>query len=120
LGGKEFKIKTSNSLSFDTKITYAGGRWYTPIDLEASRMESREIRPEENAFSEQYAPYFRADFKVTYRINKAKWAQQFSVDFRNLTGQQNVFIETFNARSGNIETRYQIGFFPDVQYRVYF
>lgn len=121
LGGKEFNVgKGSNTLSLDTKITYAGGRWYTPIDLDASIAQGEEVRLDELAFSEQYDPYFRMDFKITFRMNKEKWGQQFAIDFRNLTGRQNIFIESYNNRSQTIETRYQIGFFPDVQYRVYF
>lgn len=121
LGGKEISIgKGANTLSFDTKVTYAGGRWYTPIDLEASIAQSQEVRKDDIAFSEQYDPYFRWDFKITFRMNKEKWGQQFAVDFRNITGRENIFTQQYNNRSQEIDTRYQIGFFPDVQYRVYF
>lgn len=120
LAGKEFTLNEKTSLSFDTKVTYAGGQRYTPIDLEASIAQNREVRLEDQAFSMQFDPYFRWDFKVTLRMNGKKTAQQFSVDLRNVTGQENVFTQSFNARSGEIETRYQIGFFPDIQYRIYF
>lgn len=120
LAGKEFIIKKRNSFSIDTKFTLAGGRWYTPIDLEESIAQGREVRPEELAFSEQYDPYVRWDLKFTYRMNRAKYSQQFAIDFRNATNQQNIFMQTFNRNSGQLDTIYQIGFFPDVQYRIYF
>lgn len=120
LGGKEFKVGKSNTLSFDTKVTLAGGRWFTPIDLEESIALGEEVRNDEQAFSKQYDPYFRLDFKVTYRMNKSKFAQQFAVDFRNLTGHENIFLQSYNARTQQIDTTYQIGFFPDVQWKMYF
>ncbi|MFT4780318.1 MAG: hypothetical protein ACI923_002863, partial [Flavobacteriales bacterium] len=60
------------------------------------------------------------DFKISYRSNGSKIAQQFSIDLRNLTNNENVFAQSYNARSKQIETTYQLGFFPDVQYRIYF
>ncbi|WP_306641437.1 TonB-dependent receptor [Sanyastnella coralliicola] len=120
LGGKEFPLNEKSSISFDTKVTYAGGQRFTPIDFESSLAQTEEVLFEDQAFSEQYDPYFRWDFKITYRMNKKKTSQQFSIDLRNVTNQENVFMQQFNARAGEIETRYQIGFFPDVQYRIYF
>jgi len=120
LGGKEWTIGERNSFAIDTRVTYAGGQRYSPIDLEASIAENREVRIDELAFTEQYSAYFRWDFKLTFRMNRAKYAQQWSVDLRNLTNNANIFSENFNARSGQLETRYQIGFFPDIQYRIFF
>lgn len=120
LGGKEFVIKENKTLSFDTKVTVAGGRWYSPIDYEASVSSNQEVRPEATAFANQYDPYFRWDFKITFRSNGEKIAQQWSVDLRNVTNNQNIFTQSYNALNQQIETRYQMGFFPDVQYRIYF
>ena len=120
LGGKEWTIGERNSFAIDTRVTYAGGQRFSPIDLEASIAENREVRIDDLAFTEQYSAYFRWDLKFTFRMNRAKYAQQWSVDLRNLTNNPNIFSENFNARSGQLETRYQIGFFPDIQYRIYF
>ncbi len=120
LGGKEFKLGRKTALSFDTKITYAGGRRYTPIDLTLSQTYQTEIRDEKVAFSEQYKEYFRFDFKISFRYNGKRTTQQFGVDLQNLTGSKNVFAQGFNPTSGRIGTVYQRGFFPDVQYKIYF
>lgn len=120
LGGKEWVLDKKSTVSIDTRATLAGGQRYTPIDLEASRTEGREVRIEDRAFTEQYPNYFRWDLKLTYRRNGEKVSQQWSVDLRNLTNRQNIFMENFNVRSGELVTRYQIGFFPDIQYRIYF
>ena len=120
LGGKEFKLGKNNTFGLDTKITYAGGTRFTPVDLPASIIVGSEIRDQNMAFQSQYPDYFRLDFKLTFRMNRPKWAQQFSVDLQNLTGRKNIFQYGYNPSTQRIGTVYQRGFFPDVQYKVYF
>lgn len=120
LGGKEFALGRGHAIGFDSKVTLGGGRRFTPIDLEASRAAGREIRLENLAYSEQFDPYFRLDFKISYSLEGKKATQRFSVDLQNLTGQENVFSQSYNRLTGELNTRYQLGFFPDIQYRVLF
>jgi hypothetical protein len=120
LGGKEFNIGKKITLAFDSRVTYAGGRRYSPIDIGASRLSGQEIIMDEEAFSNQLKDYFRLDFKVTVRLNGPKTTQEWSVDLMNLTDRQNIFQRVYSATSGNIQTTYQRGFFPNVQYKIYF
>jgi hypothetical protein len=120
LGGKEFKINENSVFTVDARFTIAGGRMFTPIDLEASIAQNEEVRVDTEAFSKQYDPYARFDFKLGYRINHKRFAQAFAFDVRNVTGRENVFLQSFYNRSGEIETSYQTGFFPVFLYSVYF
>ena len=120
LGGKEFSLGANTSLSFDARLTYAGGRRYTPILLEESIAKGEEVLDDEHAFSEQLPDYFKLDFKLTFRLNGKRVAQEWAVDLTNLTNHKNVFRQTYNARLGQLETTYQRGFFPNVQYRILF
>lgn len=119
LAGKEFNIK-KNQLSFDTKITYSGGRRYTPIDLEASAIAHEEILDLDHVFEEQYDPYFKIDFKISFKQNRKSIAQEWSLDLTNLTNHQNIFQRTYNVKSNKINTTYQRGFFPNILYKIYF
>ncbi|MEN9640760.1 MAG: hypothetical protein RLZZ262_2629 [Bacteroidota bacterium] len=120
LAGKEWKIGKNTALTSDFKATYAGGRWYSPVLIEASNAAGREVRDIENAYSEQLSPYFRTDFKVGIRMNYKKFAQAFYFDVRNITNHQNVFSESYSSRSKQVTTRYQTGFFPIFLYQVWF
>lgn len=120
LAGKEFKLGKQYTLSFDTKVTYAGGNRYTPIDLAASQAAGTEVSQPGQEFSASFPNYFRADFKTTFRMNFKRFAQQFSLDLQNISGHQNVFQYGYNAATGKISTVYQRGFFPDVQYKILF
>lgn len=124
LGGKEWKIGKNklNALTFDTKLTAAGGRYYTPVDLESSALLKYSVLVDEEAFSLRYAPYFRWDVKFGFRINssKRKISHQFFFDFQNVTNNQNIFLKQYNRQTNEVNDVYQIGFFPDFLYRVQF
>ncbi len=124
LAGKEFPVGKSKRsvVFFDTRLTFAGGRYYTPVDLEASQEAGFEILRKEIAFSEQYDDYFRWDVKFGFRLNSKnkKISQQFYVDFQNVTNNKNIFVERYNRLTNQVDEVNQIGFFPDVGYRIQF
>lgn len=124
LAGKEFKFgkKKQNAFTLDTKLTTAGGRYQTPIDLVASKSKGEEVRDETKAYSEQQSPYFRWDVKVGYTLNSSKrqFTQQFFLDFQNVTNHKNIFQERYSMSQNKTYKVHQIGFFPDVMWRVQF
>jgi len=124
LGGKEWKIGKSkqNTLTFDTRLTYSGGKYFTPVDLAASKAANREIL-DETRFQESRNPnYFRFDAKFGFRRNstKRKISHTFYLDFQNVTNRKNVFQSRYNEVKQTVGQTYQIGFFPDVLYRIQF
>jgi hypothetical protein len=122
--GKEFKFGKSkqNAFTLDTKLTTAGGRYYTPVNVAASKQANREILDATKAYSEQQTPYMRWDVKVGYTLNSKKrhFTQQFFLDFQNVTNHKNVFQQRYSVEKGEIYKVYQIGFFPDILWRVQF
>jgi hypothetical protein len=124
LAGKEWTIGKDgrHAVTIDTKITNAGGRRYTPVDLEASRLAGVQVDLEELAFSESFDPYFRWDLKfgVTLNSRQRKLSQRFYLDFQNLTNQENIFTRRYNRQTNEVNEVYQRGFFPDFLYRVQF
>lgn len=123
LAGKEWKIGQNkrNRFSVDMKFTNAGGRAFTPIDLTASNAIGREVLSTD-AFSSHYANYYRLDFKAGFTLNSAKRkiAQTFSLDLQNVTNHKNVFSQSYDSKMKNISTTYQLGFFPNVVYKIQF
>lgn len=125
LGGKEFKVgkNKNNALTFDTKFTYAGGRYYTPVDINASRMKGEEVLGgDQFAFTEKYPDYYRLDIKFGYRMNgiKKKISHMLFFDLQNITFRKNVFAIRYNSVTQNANTAYQNGFFPNFLYRIQF
>ncbi|GBL35272.1 hypothetical protein EMGBS15_08670 [Filimonas sp.] len=123
LAGKEWRIGNTkrNKFSADIKFTNAGGRAYTPIDLTASNATGRE-QLSTNAYSNYYENYYRLDIKAGYILNsrKRKIAHTFSLDFQNVTNHKNVFSQSYDDRTQSISTTYQLGFFPNLVYKLQF
>ena len=124
LAGKEFKFgkNKQNAFTLDTKLTNAGGRYETPIDFEASKLKGDEVYITSQAYSQRLSGYFRWDVKFGYTLNssKRKFTQQFFLDFQNVTNNKNIFQRRYSASKNQIYNVYQIGFFPDVLWRVQF
>ncbi len=125
LFGKEWKFGEGgrNAWTFDTKLTSSGGQRFTPVDLQATRANAgRQVRMDEIAFSEQYDPYFRWDVKFGVRLNSktGNISHQFFVDLQNVTNRENEFVRRYNEVTDEINRVDQIGFFPDILYRIQF
>jgi len=124
LAGKEFKIGKArkNILFIDTRLTTSGGRYYTPVDLQASQVNGFEVLQEDLAFTEQYDPYLRWDLKFGVKLNSKtkKRTHQFYLDMQNVTANENVFARRYNRVTNTIDQVNQIGFFPDFGYKFQF
>jgi hypothetical protein len=113
LGGKEFRVgRNKNFLSLNLKVTTIGGRYLTPLNFAASQAQGQAVYSETLAFSEKQQPYFRTDFRVAYRKEYKRSTLEFSLDLQNVTGNQNIFTQTYNPRTNSIANQYQQGFFP--------
>jgi hypothetical protein len=77
---------------------------------------------EDQAFSQQLNDYLRWDVKVGFRINSSrkKVSHQFFLDLQNVTNRENDFAQRYSPNTNQINTVSQIGFFPDVMYRIQF
>ncbi|MEM1002767.1 MAG: TonB-dependent receptor, partial [Bacteroidota bacterium] len=124
LAGREIPVGSDkrNALFFDTRLSFAGGRYFTPVDLEASQEAGFEITIDEEAFSEQLDSYFRWDIKFGFKLNSKnkKQSHQIYVDLQNVTNRENVFVQRYNRLTNQVDQINQIGFFPDVGYRFQF
>jgi len=120
LGGKEFKIGKKAIFGLDLRVTYAGGKRYTPINLDASISTGTQVLKTNEIFANQLNNYFRTDFKMTFKLNGKKMSQEWSVDLQNLTNKKNLFQKGYNPKTQKIGSTFQRGFFPNVQYKIYF
>jgi len=125
LAGKEFKVGKAkrNAISLGVKMTQAGGRYYTPVDLTASQAaQTQVLKGDAYAYSERNPDFFRLDIKAGFVLNsgKRKISQSWSLDIQNVTNNKNVFAQRYNPITNQINTAYQIGFFPNFIYKIQF
>jgi len=124
LAGREFKLgkNVRRTFTWDIKAAYSGGRYYTPIDLQASKNEGREMFNESAYNSLRLSDYFRFDTRFGFRMNGKgkKFSQTFYMEIQNITNNKNEFLRRYNPEKQEVGTVYQMGFFPDVMYRIQF
>lgn len=122
VGGKEFPMgKNNNSaLGVNLRATYAGGQYFSPIDPVLSAEKGYTVRPLEKAFSEKRPDYLRADLKVSFRRNKEQTTRVWELDIQNVTNSQNITGDWWNNNEQKIEEWYQLGFLPNINYRIEF
>ena len=121
LFGREFKVnRRGNTFTMSLKGALTGGRYETPINLEASGSTGRAMYEYNRAYSQQQPDYFRADVKLGYKINRARLTHEIAFDLQNVTGNHNVFQQAYNPRTNKIGTSYQQGFLPVPFYRLTF
>ena len=111
--GKEWRVgRNKNFLSVNVKVTTIGGKYLTPVDFSASQQLGRTIYKENEAYSEKQDAYFRTDLKIAFRKEYKRSTLEITIDLQNVTGNQNIFTQSYNARTNTIVTQYQQGFFP--------
>jgi hypothetical protein len=122
LGGREWKVGNRSALTMDIRFSTIGGRYTTPVDLPQSIAQRKEVLDETRYNSEQLDPYLRLDVKPGFRINskKRKLSQTFFLDLQNVTNRENIFLRRYNPLYANVGKVNQIGFFPDLLYRIQF
>jgi hypothetical protein len=125
LSGKDFKVSKSTSskakwITADVKFTMAGGQRYTPIDRDLSLLNKRTVLIDNMAYTSKYADYFRMDVRFAYRIDGKKISQETGVELQNITNHKNPYYSNYNPMTGDLQTVYQIGFYPMMQYRIVF
>jgi len=120
LVGKEIPLNSRSTLNIDIKLSYAGGKRYTPIDLKASQdaVETKYI--ESKAYSEQFNPFLKADIKFGYRINMRKISQEWVFYIENFTNHTNILMQNYSPSRNEVKNVNQLGFFPMMQYRLHF
>lgn len=125
LAGKEFKINDRQSISAGFKATYAGGKRYGYVDIDASK-KFNEIIFLDSGFNErQFKDYFRVDFKINWKLNTDKLTHEIGLDLVNVFNIKNLLSLTYapdlaHPENEPIAERQQLGFLPIFYYRIDF
>ncbi|GAB3494468.1 carboxypeptidase-like regulatory domain-containing protein [Spirosoma knui] len=126
LMAREFVFRRS-SLNLGAKFTTTGGRWYGPVDEQASRSNQEIIYQSEGRNTLQFDAYKRFDIKIDYKINRGTADRRglthtISVDFVNVLGVKNILSLSYAPQPDGsfIKQEYQLGFLPVFLYRIDF
>lgn len=125
LGGKEFKISPRQTISIGGKVTVAGGKRYGYVDAAQSNLLN-EVIFIDSAFNErQFRDYFRADVKISWKLNAERVTHEIGLDLVNVFNTENLLSLTYapNLADPSQEPtaeRTQLGFLPIFYYKIDF
>jgi len=125
LGGKEFKMGSGTGrymkrLNVDGKFNLAGGKRYSPIDLEASRHIGYTQYDETDAYSQQMPMYMNINLRAGIKFSGKSTTQEIAINISNLTNRKNPFFMKYDPLTDGLKTVYQFGLMPDILYRIVF
>ena len=122
LGGMEFKLDDANkyTLSVDAKVSHIGGRKVIPIDVAKSIIEKEKVRDYSRAYEETLKDYFQIDLKVGFNINCEKSTHNFFIAVDNILNTKNPYKQDWDEVNQRIKSKYQLGLFPYLGYRINF
>ena len=124
LFSKEFKVGNAKFIDFGSKVTQLGGRWYGPADTLLSNQQKEFVVQDAARNTLRFDNYFRLDFKVNYKINKAKVTHEIALDLVNALNTKNVLKLTYAPGDptavNNVRPEYQLGRLPLFYYKLEF
>ncbi|MEZ4847876.1 MAG: TonB-dependent receptor [Bacteroidia bacterium] len=88
LGGKEWRVGKkkgyNNFLGLNGTLSAFGGRPYTPIDLDQSRLYRETIYDETRPYEMRETPLYIFDFTFTYKSNRPRYTGTWAIQIKNL------------------------------------
>ena len=125
LMSKDFKVREDNTFTLGTKLTVAGNKWYSPLDLEASEAVGEIVYLDEQRNTVQFRDYLRWDLKINYRINRPKVTHEIAFDIVNVTSRKNVLKLSYVPNEADptqspIREEYQLARLPLFYYKLEF
>jgi carboxypeptidase-like protein len=126
LGGYEKKVGRYGTLITGIKVTYIGGKLYSPVNAAASSALGDVVVVDSLRNTLQFPAYFRTDLKLGMRFNSRKVTHELALDLVNVFNTKNALSNTYSsylAAQGNpypFYTQYQLGFLPIFYYRIDF
>ncbi len=107
-------------MAVSTKATWAGGHWYTPVDLEESRKRKYTVLDEGEYLSIQAKDFFRVDLQLSLRRERPKSTHVVELDIQNLTNTQSPAGLYYNIMEDKIDEWTSVGIIPNLSYRIEF
>ncbi len=119
LAGLEYNIGRDKKdiLSFGTKITYGGGKRYSPVNRAASDAIMDVVPQDDLVNTLQFPAYNRFDLRISYKINGKKVGTEIALDLVNVLNTRNVLALSYAPDPANLAAdpwvrNYQLGFLP--------
>lgn len=121
LFGYDIKLKKKNTLGFNIRGIYAGGKRELPIDFAASKIANETKYDWEHAYEKRFPDYYRIDLRISYKTSHKKYAEEMAVDIINVTDNtSNIINRYYDPTTNALTADNQSGAQYNFLYRIYF
>ena len=120
--GKEFPVGKSgdNRITTSFRAIVAGGKRYTPVDIEASKAMGYTVRHWDRRFEEQAPTWFRPDLSVSYVMNRKNTTHTFRLEVQNVIARTNVVNRFYDTRTQEMRDDTRGDLIPILSYKLHF
>lgn len=84
------------SLNFGGGVTYAGGRRYSPVDIDSSIRSADVVYDDSKRNTLQFKDFFRVDVRLGFKVEAKKVSHEFVLDIINLLNTRNILTLTYD------------------------
>jgi hypothetical protein len=122
LTGKEWPTgkNKQNLWSLNTRFTYQGGNRFSPVNTNETISTKDIVYLERDAFTQQAPSSVNIHLSISYRKNKKKSAQEFSLKILNASGQPDFYGYKYNFKEKTIDKDITTVIIPNLSYKVEF
>ncbi len=120
--GKEITWSKENKnyiLGLNLHGVTGGGLREPAIDVGESREIMKTVFDYSTGFSNQLDHFLKINFRIYYRINKAKRSSLLALDIQNLNNQKNASFHYFDPFLDQVNLNYQLGILPIISYKIF-
>jgi hypothetical protein len=112
-----FNHENKNSLTINVKVTYGGGKRYSPVNIPASNAVMDVVAQDDKVNTLQFPAYNRVDLRLSYKINGKKIGTEIALDLVNIMNAKNILALSYapdpaNYQADPLVKNYQLGFLP--------
>jgi len=120
LAGKEWPVNEKDLFNINVKFTLMGPYWHYPIDEEATEQAGEIIYAEDQPLNYRYSHMESiTDLSISYRLNSNQTSSVFTLQIRNLLGQQYLG-KRYHLEKSAIEDQLFTSLVPFLSYKLEF
>ena len=120
LFGYEWKITDRLRLATNIRGVWNGSKRYIPIDLNASKLAGHAVYLKNESYRNRHEDYLKIDLRAGIKLYQGRITHEFAMDLQNVTGNNNILMQSYDINRNTLKYEYQSGFYPMALYRILF
>lgn len=123
--GKEWNLSAKKTrlrrFGCNGRAVWAGGQRALPVDATESARQRTTVYKVSDGYGPRQADFFRVDLRLYWKRDLGNRRNStFALDFQNATFRRNIAYQYYDPFTKQVETKAQLGFIPNLSWRLEF